>query len=143
MGTGTLHKDETAALLDEVRHFHASLFGRPPSASLAEAYLRAHADIEALGALDAAQRRSLQRIVERRLDAVAIEPWLRSKTGRRHPLGAKLLLISYLAETDAAHPEYSRASVLPAGLCPLAVRVLSSAARMLRGLFQKAWHGIL
>lgn len=130
-------------LLDEVLHFHTSLFSRPPSQDLAAAYVRAHGDIAALADMNSAQRQSLRRIIQRRLDAVAIEFWLRSKDGSRHPLSAKLLLISYLAETDACHPEYRRSGIARGGLCAMSVQVLRSAVRMVCGLFQKGRHGIV
>jgi hypothetical protein len=105
--------------------------------------VRAHADIPDLGTIDERELRTVQIIVAHRLDAVGIEPLLRGK-GRRHALSAKLLLLAYLAECDARHPEFMRCATNgPKALVSMGSAALMAVFRLLRGHVQKAWHGLV
>lgn len=81
---------------------YGSLFGTPPSLRFVRLYLDAHRDLAWLTEAGDDEIRTLSVITARRLNAAAVEPWLRSRQ-RNHLLTRKLLLIAYLAETDGAH----------------------------------------
>lgn len=135
--------DKREVLCAEARYLHRSLFYRYPTENLVDAYLRAHIEIPDLRAIDTRQLGTVNLVVKHSLDAVGIEPWLRVKV-RRHALSAKLLLIAYLAECDAGHPEFVRH--VTGGWLALASMgnaVLISIFRLLRGRIQKAWHGLV
>lgn len=127
----------------EVDYLHSLLFGRAANRTLVEAYLAVHSDLPDLMDADEEQRLAVREIVKSRLDALGIEPWLR--TGhRRHLLSRKLLLISYLAECDAAHPEFRRrnAGCFRAFLW-LGFAGVLAAARLIRGRVQKVIRGLV
>jgi hypothetical protein len=128
----------------EVCYLHRQLFHRAPNDGLVSAYLRVHADLPELHSLDPQQLHTVRTVVTRRLDALGIEPWLRDKSKKRHALSVKLLLLSYLAETDASHPEYTRHGRVVQGVwaCML-LTTLSAVFRLLRGRVQAARHGLV
>jgi hypothetical protein len=89
-------------LAAEARHFHACLFRRPPDAITVARYEAAH-----LRWFDGApQSAAIAEIVERKLDAEAIEFALRRR-GANSRLAAeltrKLEIVCYLAEVRAAY----------------------------------------
>jgi len=92
---------------EEVTFFHQHMFARIPSESLVNSYLSAHRYLPELRRIEPAQIRLIQKIISEQLSVMGIEPWLRTK-GDRHPITSKLLLISYLSECDACHPEFNR-----------------------------------
>jgi hypothetical protein len=119
------------------------MFRRCPPDNLVDAYVRAHAEIPDLATTDERQLRSVQIIVARCLDALGIEPWLRGK-GVRHALSGKMLLLAYLAECDARHPEFMR----PVAdgrmvLASMGCATLIAVCRLLRGYVQKEWHELV
>ncbi len=85
----------TDALKREAHYLHDVLFGTPLPEVLEEHYVKAHAHVFS----DASARLwvDVQRIVEQRLDAEAIELVLRRRTPR-NLLTQKLQMMSYLAE---------------------------------------------
>jgi hypothetical protein len=90
--------DQSRALSQEASHFHACLFHRPADAATIERYAAAHRHWFA----DESASRLVTRIVERRLDAEAIEFALRRRgTGRE--LTRKLQIVCYLVEVRAAY----------------------------------------
>ena len=130
-------------LYEEAKYLHISMFGRYPSNNIFDYYVRAHAEILDLRVFDARQLKTVEAVVAHRLDAVGIEPWLRRKK-IRHALSAKMLLIAYLAECDASHPEFSRcASNGRMALINMGCFVLNAGFGLLRGRIQKAWHGLV
>jgi hypothetical protein len=130
-------------LRSEALHLHRQIFRREPTAFLVDCYLRAHAEIPELNLTDDAHQRAMSVIVGRQLDAAGIEPWLRGGP-KRHPLSAKLLLIAYLAECDACHPEFSRHARGKGNALLRMVRTTAGALiRMLRGRIQKILHDIV
>lgn len=134
---------EREMLCEEARYLHLRLFRRCSADSILDAYVRAHAEIPDLRAIDEQQLRTVRIIVARRLDAVGIEPWLRRKR-TRHALSAKTLLLVYLAECDACHPEFSRrAADGRMALANMGCAALAALFRLLRGRVQKAWHGLV
>lgn len=131
------------ALTDEVRFLHRQMFRRAPTLPFVEGYIRAHAEILDLASETDQQRRTLQIIIAKRLRAVGIEPWLRTRR-RRHPLSAKLLLIAYLAECDADHSEFARRSHgRGLGLIRMVSGGMIGSAELLVGRIQKAWYGLV
>lgn len=128
-----------ASLKSEGKYLHQCLFRREAPAPLIINYLEVHAAMPELNEGAVAQQRTLDRIVEKKLDATAIEPWLRTKS-RRHLLSSKLLLLAYLAECDGQHSEFQRQSrgrrrfVLDGGMAVFTA---------LRGLLSKIRHGLV
>ena len=134
---------EKKVLCAEARYLHHRLFGRDPSDNLVDAYVRAHTEIPELYAADARQLSSVNFIVSRGLDAVGIEPWFRGKA-RRHALSAKLLLLCFLAECGASHPEFTRRAASDRmALARISNTTLTAILRLLRGRVQKGWHGLV
>ena len=134
---------ERDILCEEARYLHRCMFRRSSPNGLVEAYVRAHAELPDLRVIDERQRRTVHYIVVRRLDAFSIEPWLRCK-GTRHALSAKILLIAYLAECDARHPEFvRRQSNRQGALASIGFTTIIAFLRLFRGYVQKAWHGLV
>lgn len=130
---------ECEALSQEVHYLHRQLFRRDPPPVVIGGYLRAHAEILELRNADPRQLHTVNAIVANRLDALGIEVWLRG--GRPcHALTSKLLLLAYLAECDASHPEFLRRA---AGLVSSMNAVLLAVFRLLRGFIQKTWYGLV
>jgi hypothetical protein len=96
-------------LCREAHYLYQQCFQRRASSSLVERYKNAHAEIPELNRADAQETRTMYLIMEKKLNAPGIEPWLRNEK-KHHILTSKLLLIMYLAECDAAHREFTRAS---------------------------------
>jgi len=90
--------DPMSALAEEACHFHACLFDCPPDEIAVARYEAAH------GQLFAGQPSPpwIARIVERHLDAEAIEFALRRR-GRGRELTRKLQIVCYLAEARSPH----------------------------------------
>lgn len=89
-------RSDAAALVAEAAHLHRCLFRRPLDERIAARYVRAHDHVQFARGVD------VTRIVERRLDAEAIEYWLR----RRQPANAltqKLRTLLYLLEIEAPY----------------------------------------
>lgn len=123
----------------EAQHLHWCLFRRDAPRALIDSYLLAHIDIPELRACSPDQEQAIRVIVNKRLDAVAIEPWLRGGA-RRHLLSSKLLLIAYLAECDGRHSEFARRS--RGGWTNIVLTGLTAWAALLRGGYLKMRHGL-
>lgn len=127
----------------EARYLYRRLLGGEASAELLGHYRCAHRDLIELRDIGAAQRRTLDIIVSRQLDATGIEPWLRGGTSP-HALAIKLRLLAYLGECVAAHPRFSRRTAsLSGALVDLFLRMLAALFSLLRGYLQKTRHGLL
>lgn len=141
--TVTRPADERGALGEESAYLYRCMFGRSPTDTLVDAYVRAHAEIGDLRALDALQLNTVHVIVAQRLDAVGIEPCLRGKE-MRHALSSKMLLLGYLAECEGANPEFSRrAAAGRMALVKMSMATLAALFRLLRGYAQKVRHGLI
>lgn len=90
--------DTDIDLKSEVGHLFACLFGEASQLQLVERYICAHKNIMELRDFPDVELRTVRIIVNKRLNAAMIEPWLRRKNRRRHAVSAKLLLLVYLAE---------------------------------------------
>lgn len=133
-----------ATWTQEVRYLHFQLFGREASQGLIEAYVGVHHDRPELMEASAAEISTVGVVIKRRLDALGIEAYLRSRGRRRHLLTRKIMLINYLAECDGCHPEFSRRS--PGrlqGFLVLASVGLIGMVRLLRGRTEGLLHGCL
>lgn len=131
------------ALTNEVRYFHKLLFGYAPSANYIEAYISAHMDLADLASSDEKQCRTVKLIVERRLDALGIDVFLRSRC-TRHLLTRKLLLMNYLAECDPSYAEFLRGSTKRFyGFFTFCLVGFLMGKRLLHGRIQKKIHGLV
>ncbi len=124
----------------EGEHLYRCLFGEEAPSSLIGHYLDVHDCLAELRDIPVEQSRTMHVIVGKRLNAVAIQPWLRRK-GRRHVLSAKLLLIAYLAECGGKQAGFSRHTRQGRGA--LMFTVLRGFFGLLRGQYLKMRHGLL
>jgi hypothetical protein len=129
-----------ASLTDEGRYFHTCLFGRPPDDMTIRRYEAAHRELFA----SASEPPWIGRIVERRLDAEAIEFALRRR-GLGSELTRKFQILCYLAESRAVylpqfvnfHPSRSRA------WSALSAVTFGAAWKLCKGEFAIRRHGLL
>ena len=128
-------------LRQEVEYFYHCLFGGDAPPELIAYYLDAHEILLDLRDLPADQLRTVHDIVEKKLDAAAIEPWLRCK-GSRHALSAKLLLIAYLVECGAGR-QPGQFQHISSGWVALVSAALGGFVGLLRGRYLKARHGLI
>ena len=131
----------------EAETLHRQFFRAAPAPAFINAYQQAHAELPALhdAADDATdnERHTVSLIIEHNLDALGIEPWLRSGT-RRHLLARKLLLVAYLAECDGAHPAYRQTDRgLLRAWSALSWCGVRAAWHLLKGRWQKAKYGLV
>jgi hypothetical protein len=133
---------EAVLLRREAEYLHRALFGYASSTATSDYYVRAHSALSALSQASETERALVQCVVDRGLDAMGIESWLRGG-GKRHLLSAKLLLLAYIGECDAGHAEFSRS--LSPNYSPwiaLANASFSAGYRLLRGRMQLLRHGL-
>lgn len=132
-----------ANLTREVEVLHHQFFRCDAPQGLIEGYVRAHAELSDITRASDSELRTVRVIVEKELDALGIEPWLRSRP-ERHLLSRKLLLIAYLAECDAVHPEFrEEAKGSISSLVQLCRSSVLAVAHLVRGRLQKALYGLL
>jgi hypothetical protein len=130
-------------LTREVEILHRQFFRRDAPHELIKNYTRAHAELSSVWQASASELRTVRIIIAKELNALGIEPWLRSGS-ERHLLSRKLLLIAYLAECDATHLEFRREEKgRVRSLAQLCRSSALAAVYLLRGRFQKALHGLL
>lgn len=130
-------------LTREIKFLHHQFFRYEASHQLIEDYLKAHKELFILADASDSEQRTVRIIIEKKLDALGIEPWLRTGV-RRHLLSRKLLLVSYLVECDGAHPEY-RQEVEGRVRCFVRLCWVSVLAtiRLLRGRLQKIFYELV
>lgn len=130
-------------LTREAEILHRQFFRRDAPLGLIEGYTRAHAELPDIARASDSELRTVRIVIERGLDALGIEPWLRSGP-ERHLLSRKLLLIAFLAECDAAHPEFRQEmDGRFRSLAQLGRSGALAVIRLIRGRLQKAFHGLL
>ena len=131
------------SLTREVELLHRQFFRRDAPQGLVKEYMRAHAEFPDIARASESELRTVRIIIEKKLDALGIEPWLRTGP-ERHLLARKLLLIAYLAECDTEHPEF-RLEVK--GRVRSLLQLCKSGALagiiLLNGRYQKALYGLL
>jgi hypothetical protein len=129
-----------SSLAGEARHLHACLFDRPADELTIQRYEAAHRQWFADEKISALMRT----VVERRLDAEAVEFALRGR-GKGRELRRKLQIISYLAEPRAEYLdefvnlEASRVRAWTA----LAGAALRSLWKLGKGEYTVRRHGLL
>ena len=130
-------------LTREVEVLHRQFFRRDAPHGLIEGYLRIHAELPDLVRANDDELRTMRIIIEKELDALGIEPWLRFGA-ERHLLSRKLLLTAYLAECDAAHLEFRQElKGRIRSLTHLCWSTALAAIHLLRGRLQKAFYELL
>jgi len=130
----------TEDLAAEARFLHAALFARAVDPAIVERYVDAHRLLftgEPTSPL-------VSRIVERRLDAEAIEYALRRRKAGRE-LTRKLQILCYLAEARAAYqPEFFNRKERPSqAILALVAAALRSAWKLVKGEALVRRHGLL
>ena len=139
----TTTADDDAFLKKECRHLYSCFFKRMAPERLVRDYVRAHMELASLRECPAEEAATLEKIVEKGLNAAAIEPWLRRK-GNRHALTRKLMLIAYLAESGGGHEEFSRQPLGRLGGWPaLILAGVRGAAGMALGYAEKTFYGLV
>ena len=134
---------DCASLTHEAEVLHRQFFHRDAPHKLIECYLRAHAELPDLAHASDDELRTVRVIIDKNLDALGIEPWLRAGP-ERHLLSRKLLLTAYLAECDAEHREFRQeVTGRVRGLVQLFWSSVRAAVQLLKGRFQKAMYGLL
>ena len=132
-----------ANLLDEAKFLHRQFFFREAPERFCEQYILAHSVIRDLDPRNEQEFRTMKIIIQKNLDALGIEIWLRKKS-IRHLLSCKILLIAYLAECDGSHPEIrSEANGRFESFLFLTHNIFLGSIRLLKGWIQKAWYGLL
>ncbi len=130
-------------LTREAEVLHRQFFRREASLGFIDEYLRAHVELPDIWQASDNELRTVNIVIEKKLDALGIEPWLRTGS-RRHLLSRKLLLIAYLAECDATHLEFRQEII---GRTRSFAQLCSSGAlgiiRLSKGWIQKALYGLL
>lgn len=127
-------------LEQEGRHLYRCLFQKQAPSELMVHYCEAHENLPALRAIPYEQYRSLRIIVDKQLDAAAIEPWIRDP-GRRHALSAKLLLLAYLDECSGNQSGLRRQPI--PSRTSMAWTIMRGFFCLLHGRYQKIRHGLL
>jgi hypothetical protein len=127
-------------LADEARYLHAALFPGAPDAAVVERYLEAHRRLFA----GSPTSPLVSRIVERRLDAEAIEYALRHR-GSGRELTRKLQILCYLAEPLTTYQDefVNRKNRRGAALLTLACAALRSGWKRVKGELLVRQHGLL
>jgi len=135
-----MEHDTHVELRREAEHLFRCLFGGELPSALAANYLKVHECLAELHDLPVNELGTLRIIVDKRLDAAAVEPWLR-RQGRRHALSAKLLLVIYLAECGGS-PAGSLRRGAP-GRRVLFLSTLGGMVGLLRGFYLKVRYGLV
>ncbi|MDE7370523.1 MAG: hypothetical protein K2N07_02025 [Desulfovibrio sp.] len=134
---------ESAYLEKECRHLHSCFFKRDAPETLVQEYVRAHAELAALRDIPAEEEMTLRTILDKGLNAAAIEPWLRRK-GHRHALTRKLMLIAYLAECGGGHEEFLREPRgRLAGWTGMLLAGVKGAGALAAGYAEKTFYGLV
>jgi hypothetical protein len=136
--------DDCVMLNNESRYFYKCLFKKDAPSGMVALYRTIHIECPSLFTALDCEVSTVARIATERLDAVGIEPWLRNRE-QRHLLSRKLLLLTYLAETDGTHlAEFSVAKRLPCfWLWPhILMCALLGTLRMARGYIQIARYDL-
>ena len=121
----------------EARYLHSCLFAFPIPDSVLERYVAAHEHLEFREDVD------LSRVIDRRLDAEAIEFFLRRRSPQ-NALTQKLRTLLYLVEIEAeyySHFVRDEGSLLTS-LPGLLLSPLRSACKLLKGAFQTRRHHV-
>ena len=117
----------------EAMYFHFQIFGFFPNKDFILNYCNAHSEISYFLQFKSSDIEHINFIVKKNLDAPGIEFWTR-KFSLLPALTSKLLLISYIAETDGKHRKYYKKNVFSKVKWRLII--FYSSFRIFRGFFQ-------
>jgi hypothetical protein len=129
-------------LRKEAVFLYKAAFNKSIPDTLLERYLRAHADLTKQLEGAPFELQIVKTIIEKNLDPVGIEPWLRKKGRQHHLLTRKLLLLSFLNECGGNPAGISRSPDRFALPC-MALTVCAAALALLRGRIQAARYGLV
>ena len=139
----TTYIEDCSLLGQECRYLYFFFFKKTPPPCLVQGYIQAHKELSSLRDFPAREYATIQKILEKRLNATAIEPWLRRK-GERHVLTRKLMLISFLAECGGGHEEFSRqAQGRVRGWWALVLGALQGTGALAVGYAEKTFYGLV
>ena len=127
-------------LSNEMKFFYKALFGLKPPEKLIQHYMQAHNVLIDSSDFDEVQVETIRLILKKNLDPVGIELWLRHKR-KRHLLSAKLMLVSYLAESGGKVDCFSRSQTR--SKINLILYLIGSIFTFVRGYYQKNKYGLL
>jgi hypothetical protein len=130
------------SLKDECDFFYFLMFNRQASASVVENYLNAHQQLAALIPSGESEQATINKIVQARLNAISIEPLLRLRK-KNHLLTKKIAFLSYIAEADATHSEFSRHSIYRFPLLFLIWQGCTAVASIIYGIYLVKRHGLV
>lgn len=130
-------------LTREVEVLHRQFFRTEAPSALIEFYIRCHNELPEMAQASDSEFRTVQIIIKKELDALGIEPWLRNRSPR-HLLSRKILLLAFIAECDAMHPEFRMEKRYRVwNLVYLFNSCILAAFHLLRGFLQKSLYGLL
>jgi hypothetical protein len=132
--------DNHVMLKREAAYFFWCLFDSTASSDLIENYSKAHECLIDLRSLPADELLTVGVIIEKRLNAAFVEPWLRRKGGR-HALSAKLLLILYLVECSGGTDGVFRRGTQ--NWLEILILVIAGFFGLMRGAYVKVRHGLV
>lgn len=136
-------KSDQVNLTREAEVLHRQFFRRDVPQGFIDEYLKAHAELADMAQVSDSELRTVNIVIEKELDALGIEPWLRTGS-KRHLLTRKLLLISYLAECDATHLELRQEIIgRVRSITRLCISGVWGIIRLINGRIQKAFYGLL
>jgi hypothetical protein len=133
-------QDNDLNLRQEAEHLYRCLFDRQLPEKLADHYIGAHRSLSEQWGIQSAEARTLHLIVAKKLNATAIEPWLRRK-GAHHIVSLKLLLLVYLDECGSGPSGVVRNTRL--NRVQLLSVVIRGLVGLLHGRYLKARHGLV
>lgn len=128
-----------ASLAAEAHYLHRCLFRNPPDDRTVERYLAAHRQL-----FPGQASNLVDRVVERKLDAEAVEFALRRR-GAGVELTRKLQILCYLAEARARYLEYfiNRRRSRTAAWAAVALAALSAPWKLAKGEYTIRRNGLL
>jgi hypothetical protein len=128
------------SLVDEARHLHACLFGRPIDPAVAARYEAAHRQL----GLEIEPSAATSAVVARRLDAEAVEFALRAR-GAGRELTRKMQMLCYLAEVRSDYlGEFVNLRPSRAGaFAALLAATLRAGWKLLKGRYLVRRHGLV
>ena len=121
-------------------HLFRCLFDSDPPSGFIEYYIEVNEHLAKYNNFTDDELRTISLIVERKINATAVEPWLRRKK-RRHILTAKLLIIVYWAESISLPNKVFRSG--ESGKIVVILETLNSIKALLLGGLLKVRYGLV
>jgi hypothetical protein len=133
---------ERNVLIEECLYFHSLLFNDIPSGTIMDFYISAHRELSDLRYANGHEAAVIKTIVQKRLCAPGIEPWLRAGK-QRHILTRKLMLLSYLAECSGSSPIRKVFFGRPTALPRMFLLCCRALGRLTTGYIQRLIYGLV